>query len=284
MAWMSKKDTGTEKRLLDVLQFARENGTSSLYRELPLVNGLSLLSTLPKTDADTLRSHTGPLIHYKEDEIRYLVSEFYESDAEKLFLLAQRTDTVWTEVDRELKRHDPIVAVLSVPLFWQIGPMMYRATRENKIPISVLSPRNLPLARQVIKEVGAQFIAATPETARDLLALLLEDGIGEQIQSWHLITPAGHNPEIPKLPGRVVLEHHLFPGVPIGLTSEAMVGRGETTFIPSEEFLFEIEEGGDCFVTSLEKHAVPLIRFKLPGSASTVTNAEGEECIHFMRV
>lgn len=276
---MKISDT-VKEQLASVLEHINDNEYCNLYKYVPSIKKEEIgtvFNTIPAITKEVLRSHSGNLSHYPESKVRYLSSEFDPEYANRLFLFPQLLDAPWMLLNELLKKRDAVVAILSIPLFWQVGPFFYNTCKKNGVPMSVISPRNLPLARQVIKEVEAQAVTGTPEAADSLYGLLSEENIGNQIHTWHLIVPFGENPEIPILPGNVLIEYHVFPGVPIGHTSPELLRENPYSFIPSPEYFFEIDNG-TCFITSLESHALPFIRLEIGRNAEKITR-EGKEIV-----
>ena len=253
-----------QSALRDVYAFARKNTYSDLYRDLPEPKGeaTELLRHMPILTKKQLQD-AERLSHYPNREVRYLTSTFDPEAVDDLFLVPQHISEPWPQFSKLLTDVQPQVALLSVPLVWQIAPYVYHTCRENKTPLSVVSYRNLPLARQIIRETNAQLVVSTPDIARDLFALLKEEGMHNQIRAWLLITPLGHSPEIPMLPGAVIVEQHVFPGVPVGYTERSSMTHAErgTSFNLGEGWLLEKNETGGSLLTSLTKRALPLMRF-----------------------
>ena len=254
--------TKKQKQLYTILQFVRNNIYSALYKNLPVIPRKKIISgweSIPTTTISSLREYTKNLSHYPEKNIRYLISEFDAQKTDTLFLIPQKTDTVWELLEKNIKKKDPTVAILIVPGFWQMGPMFYQTCRKNKIPVAVLSPRNLPLAVQVIKETKAQLITTTPDVAKELSVLLSEQKLEKQIKTWHLVTSLEAPFYMPNISGNSYLEYHIFPGFPIGYANRALFKKQPGMFFPNSEYFFEIREN-TCFITSFKKHALPFIR------------------------
>lgn len=224
-------------------------------RTLPEIATPEQLALVPTTSVLSFRSEARTW--FPESDIRYLVTEFDPAHAERVCLVPQRIDTIWRSLDDALVRLQPMVAVLIVPVFWQLGPMFFRTCRARGVPVSVLSPRNLPLATQLIAEVQADVVVSTPDVAADLAKHLDAAGLRTQIRSWHLIAPLDL-PVVPQaLSGTVLLERHLIPGLPIISTTD-----GER-YVMHPEYLGELADG-QLLVTSLEQHARPLVRLRAP--------------------
>lgn len=263
----TESDADTQERLGRVLTFARANKHSPLYAAIPEVGDGSAMKTLEKcafTDAEWLGEHKDALSHYPDSEVRYIVSEFDSERHKELFLPPQRVSEVWRTLQHELSVYHPRVAILSVPLFWQMGPMFYHTCKDRGVPVSVVSPRNAPLMVQLIKEVGAEMVVATPEAAAAVFELLQKEGLEEQIRIWHLIVPANSHDSIPELSGDVSVEHHALPGIPVGYTEPKPHAEisSVTSFSTLDEYYYEIIDG-KCYITSLDVHAIPLIRFRI---------------------
>lgn len=196
------------------------------------------------------------LAAYADDEIRFMVSEFTADHPEKLFLIPLRLNARWHMLEEEIERVKPFAALLIVPLFWQIAPVFYETFRKREIPVSVLQSRNLPLAVQLIKEVKTDMLVSTPEVAAELQAMLEKEGLPEQIRAWHLIVPFGQKEnDIPRFRAAVFVEYHLFPGIAVAR------GLSSRTFVPLPDFYFEVSKTGTCIISSLEKHALPLVGY-----------------------
>ncbi|MBI2108560.1 MAG: hypothetical protein HYT93_00060 [Parcubacteria group bacterium] len=259
----------TQKKIYSILQFVRNNKHSSLYKNIPKIKkgGLELMfNRIPRTTINNLQEYSKNLFHYPEKDIRYLVSEFDPNNLKSLFLLPQRVDYEWSLLKEEVEKKDPIVAILVVPTFWQMGPMFYRTCRKSKIPVSVLSHRNLPLTVQVIKEIKARLVVTTPDIAIGIQKMLSDEGYENQVKRWHLIVPVGPLPRIPWLSGEINIEFHIFPGIPVGYLPYKFLKEKINGFLPNPEYFFEIENS-TCFITSLISHALPLIRLQISKKA-----------------
>ncbi len=240
-------------KLKEVYTFARTN--SAVYKELPLTVTPEQWKHIPLLSAATLR--TAPsLLAYPESEVRYVVSEFTPAHPENLFLVPRRLEEPWQLLGAEIDEIKPFVAAYLAPLFWQVAPIFYATFRSKTVPVSVLAPRNLPLAVQVIKEAKVDMVVSTPEVAQELQALLLEANLGSSIRAWHLIVPFGEKVAAPKVAAPYIIEHHLFPGIPVARS----MPDGTIASLPG--YYFEIGEGGECIISSLEKHALPLVRYQ----------------------
>ncbi|NQV93246.1 hypothetical protein HQ403_01980 [Candidatus Kaiserbacteria bacterium] len=279
---MSTKDwhTPISKEIIHdihtVLDFARENTLSDLYADLPIVSGsqetfLEELQKIPTVSATELIKHKEKLIHYPEKDIRYLVSEFDLDNWKDLFLYAQNIDAEWDTVADEVAAYTPRVAIMTVPLSWQLGPMFYKTCRKKNVPVSVLSPRNPPLITQLIKETEAQMVVATSDVAEDVFNILKSEGLQEQVRLWHIVAPLNKKVTIPQLSGDTSIEYHLFPGIPIGYTNPSSK-QDSLSFLPSPEYFFEVINDC-CYITSLKCHTIPLIRFAI--STNTSVDQDG---------
>ena len=242
----------TAKKLSDVYAFARAQCPA--YKNLPDVSIPKAWSSVPLSTKETFRSAPS-LLTYPETEVRYLVSEFAGDHPEELFLIPHRIDAQWTMLESEISEIKPFVGVLAIPLFWQVAPFFYTTFRKHHVPVSVLTPRNLPLAVQLIKETKADMVVSTPEIAAELSGLLVKDALAAQIRAWHLIVPFGQKINTPELHASFFIEYHLFPGIAV---ARALPGG---SWAPLPEFYVEVGERGTCIISSLEKHALPLIRY-----------------------
>lgn len=254
-----------------VLDFCRENNVSTLYKDLPITsdsveNLLEEMKKIPTLTLEKLREHETNRVHYKEKDIRYLVSEFELENYDDLFLTAQHIDTEWETVSEEIDIYNPQVSIIAVPLSWQLGPMFYKTCRGKRVPVSVVSPRNPPLIVQLIKETDAQMIITTLNTLEKIIPILESEGLKNQIKIWHIIAPLNKKILLPQFDTDVSIEYHIFPGIPIGYIKPSR-NNTRSGFCPNSEYFFEIINS-TCYITSLRTHAIPLIRFKVSENAS----------------
>ena len=191
-----------KEKLNSVISFARNNEESNFYKDLP-TNPLDSLPDFQKIAVisnKNLQIYNGPLRHYPETAVRYLVSIFEPDEIDALFLFPQHANEIWHSLDEEIKKLNPEFLISILPSFWQLAPLFYKTVQDNKIPAIVLPPRNLPLARQVIKEVGVRGVITTPNSTSDLNMLLREANLEKQVFFWHLVLPlkgnSGFNPGI----------------------------------------------------------------------------------------
>lgn len=271
-----------QQRLYSIINFVRNNKHSSFYKDLPEVRTHSIeadFNTIKLLTKEELCTYPDSLLHYPEREARYLASEFNPDFLNNLFPLPQRIDTLWNNVSKEIERIKPRAAILTVPPFWQTGPFFYYTCRQCHTPMAVMSPRNLPLTCQVIKEVEAEMIVATPDAAQELYSYLSDAGMQKQIRLWHLIVPLGTYYEVPNLSGEVTIEFKVFPGVPVGYISSDSVAGNIKSFVPSPDYFFELDVDNTCIITSLVPDAFPLIRFKTNVKLNEITLSDEDGTI-----
>lgn len=256
------------EKLKDVLSWAKYNEHSSLYQEIPDVSVLRSLDDLkkfPYTTVDRFRSNSENLRHYREEDIRYTSSEFDPDRLDELFLVPQRADEMWYTLNAELKDQKPRAALLSIPPFWQVAPLFYHTCHAQGVPVSVANPRSPNLSVQVIEGVAMEYAIATAPVIHELRAGLVEKRKHDSIRFWHIVTPLGAIPNIPELlkDVRVAVEYHIFPGVPVAYTSPEMYRENSPWSIPLPMYHYEFDDQV-CYITSLERHALPFVRLKLP--------------------
>lgn len=254
--------------LREILTWARDNEHSSLYSDVLKSNTLKSLGDLsmfPTTNTGTLRKSAENLRHYPEDLVRYLSSEFDPKKLDELFLVPQRTDETWNTVEYELSKLRLRAAFLSIPPFWQVSPFFYHTCRKHHVPVSVGNPRSPNLSLQIIEGVEVEYAAVTPAVMHELREGVMEKGIRDSVQFWHVISPLGPVPHVPKTGKgvRVSVEYHLFPGIPVAYTSPEQYAQDKQWAMPLPEYLYEFG-GGTCYITSLRKHAMPFVRFEIP--------------------
>lgn len=273
-----------------VLDFARNNSESNLYRDLPKASVANLyeFGKFPILTQKTLMAKNVVfkrfpdferflsvtrknllaedmvLRHFTEKEIRYLVSEFSPDNTQSLFLIPQRFDTVWTSFDRELQGAKPKAALAALPLFWQLGPLFYQACRKNEVPASVMTnPADTPLIAAVLKEIEAQAVVTTPEIAQELSELFHKTTLKAPLRFWHLVTSLAEQYQFRAEAGAMVfIEKHLFPGIPIAYQCAHLAARQQELFHPSPMYFWEFV-GSQALITSLTKEALPLIRYQI---------------------
>ena len=121
--------------------------------------------------------------------------------------------------------------------------------------MSVLAPRSPHLVLQVLEAVGIELVVVSPEVARETYDNLVVAGKKEAVKHWHIVSPLGSEVLLPELPGDVLIEYHLFPGLPLGQKTPQMTESGEKGAVPNEDFYFEMVNG-KCYITSLVPHAL----------------------------
>lgn len=205
----------------------------------------------------TLMSDIQKLPYFPEHDIRYLVSTFSVDEVHTLSLAPQLLKTMWTSLEEPLTRINPRVALLMVPVFWQLGPMFYETCRAHRVPVSVLTPRNIPLAIQLIKEVGGEMMVTTPDVARELHEALRTAGMENVIKVWHLVVRLGKDIDIPELSGEVYVEQHIIPGIPLFVRAREDAGARLVSG-------FSLSLGTRTLVQSTERHATPFYNVELP--------------------
>lgn len=257
----------TLQALTEVYEFARNNPHSGFYSDLPPLAGEgyeNIRHRIPLFNASRFSQSAHSLSHYAESETDYLSSSFNPEETAEVFLVPRHINHPWELLEGEMRVANPTVAALIVPPFWQLGPIFYRSCRRERVTASVLLPRNIPLAVQIIREAEVGFIVTTPRTARELAAALEKEGLLRQIKTWYLVTPLARSiPEIPLLSGRVLVEQNLFPGIPIrfaAFENAAPSLSGHQMQPLDREFLLE-DDRGRLLISSLIPHALPLIRF-----------------------
>ena len=259
-----------EKKLRKIIDFARSRG--NLYQHIPPPpeHGFSeYWESVSSVSVEKLWEHRKALSYYPDNEVRYLSSVFTAGDVDNLFLVPQRIDESWQMLRRSLKKTNPKVAMLSVPPFWQIGPFFYTNCRLEKVPISVMSPRNIPLMLQVIEEVDIEYVTTTAEIASELFRQLALRGIEGQIKKWHIIVPfSDRKVEVPSVSGEISFELHAFPGVPVGYFENVHLHEGEVSVSGNSEYLLE-KKNSIWQITSLKEHALPLIKLEIHPARTT---------------
>jgi hypothetical protein len=225
-----------------------------VYASLPDAAVPAGWSSVPTSTKEALRDAKA-LSAYPDAKVRFGVSEFTTAHPENLFLIPRRIDEPWRLLEAVIDEVQPFVAIFLAPLFWQVAPVFYAACRGKSVPVSVLQPRNMALAAQVIKESKADMVVSTPAAATELQTLLADAGMGTAIRAWHLIVPFGERHETPALKADYMIEYHLFPGVPVA----RLLPNG--TIEPLPDYYFELSDTGTCLISSLERHALPLIRY-----------------------
>ncbi len=249
---MSNMQPDTFNKLKEAYAFARAH--SAAYTHLPSISSPGEWAAVPLSNAESLRAAPS-LLTCPEEEVRYFISEFTTEHPEHLFLVPHRLDAPWSLLAAEIAEIKPYVAVLAIPLFWQVAPFFYATFRAQQVPVSVLQPRNLPLATYLINEVRADMVVSTPSVASELQTLLATEGLGGRIRAWHLIVPFGQKVEAPAVQAPYIFEYHLFPGIAVARSMP------DGSFVPLPGYYIEIGEGGECIISSLEKHAMPLVRY-----------------------
>lgn len=257
---MNKKQ---EIALREVVVFAKTNVYSTLYHALPEVPDDTFeefFQKLPPLSVKKLRAHAGSLVHSADTKVRYLLSEFDFKNMDKTVLLAQSVSAEWDIVAREIKAHNIHSALHILPKHWQTGPMFYRTCRAHGVISMPLTSANEETKVHFVKEAGVDMIVSTPEEVQWTATRLRELGLEENIRSWVVIAPLGTVPDLPEVSGDMHVEHHVFPGIPLGVSTDGVNVR------LSDEYFVESDEKG-IYITSLEKHAVPFIRLFMPGHA-----------------
>ena len=263
MQWSEAVD-----KINDVLGFIHSSGCGKLYesKSLPVqVTEEVEFSKVPMLKKSDLVQHKNNLSFYDKSEVGYTASIFNEKDIDSLFLLPKQSDWSWKQLAEAINNEKPAAVIMLTPTFWQIAPHFYHTCREQKVPVSVVPPRSVHLAKLVIEEVDINFVVATKVSARELM-LVMDGAKGNgAAYYWYLIASLDDETLFPDLPGKGTIEYHLFPGVPIAHA----VFDGNTTdeekfeIFPSSDYYFEMNDG-KCLITSLNLDAVPLVRFEVP--------------------
>lgn len=266
------------ENIREVLVWVKENEYSALYRDIPHVREVKSIENfraLPTTSVETLQKNAENLCHYPEDQARFLASEFDPKKLGTLFLVPQCVDEQWDTVVRELESVKPRAAFLSIPPFWQASPFFYYTCRAHTVPVSVGNPRSPNLSLQIIEGVAVEYAVVTPPVMHELREGLQEKEIRDSVKLWHVVSPLEPAPHLPTVAhdARVSIEYHVFPGVPIAYTSPQQHEEDASLCAPLPEYLYEFE-GERCFITSLKKHAMPLVRFELPAQVEVERGAK----------
>jgi hypothetical protein len=252
-----------------VVNFAKNNPWSSLYGDLPEIQNQhfeEVFSSIRPIDISKLCEYERELSHFPEEEVYFVPSSLNINSEENFCLIPKKIDDTWNSLDEKLKKVRPNAAILLVPPDWNIGPLFYKTCRENSAPASLLPPRNPKLVAEVIRETNIDMIVTTPSAAGELEELLIKSDIYKQIKHWHIISSVENTDmDFAGLSKKMMIEYHLFPGVPVAF---ALKDDGGTIqgLIPFNEYLFEINEEGKCFITSMIELALPLIRFEIGGN------------------
>lgn len=269
-----------DDRLRATIAYAKNNPHSSVYRDVLSdvdIEGLTkeTLRTIRPTSVDGLRAHSESLLHVSELESRYLVSQFGDDEAEDLFLVGSRIDHAWPTLNEYVKAHMPKGAVIAVSRNWQLGGSFYDVCRAHEVPCTVFSPRDAAYIARLVEEVGIDMVVTVPDVAEEASQQLKERGLEKSVRTWIVLVELGASVPSTDLCGTVVFEHHLFPGVPLGVSQD-----GKSIRV-SREYLVEVSSEG-IYITSLEEHAVPFIRLFIPGHAHVLRERGGTRVV-FLR-
>lgn len=250
------------ERLQQVVAYAQNNPHSSFYqevlRDIDVANlSKETLGTIRPTPIESMSRYSGSLIHIAESEARYLVSQF-EDEQSNLFLLAQRTDHSWKTLEAHLRAHAPKGAVIAVSRNWQLGAPFYGACRAHNVPCTVFSPRDAQYVARLVEEVGIDMVVTTPLVAEEIASSLKDRNLEKAVKVWVLLAEFGAPATTSLLHGALVFEHHLFPGIPLGVSADGV------HIEISREYFVEVASDG-IYITSLEQHATPFIRLFVPG-------------------
>ena len=256
----------TAERINGVMVFAKDNKESGFYKYLSdaKIARQEDFKLIPAVRMKQVFDKSDRLRHYPETEIRYLSSEFYPEKVDSLFLFPLHYKSIWRSLDNEFKLYKPDLAMIIVPFFWQTGPVFYKTARKNKIPVAVQMPKNLPVARQIMKEVSGRWsITTTSGIAGEFEKMLMEKGLGKDISFWHIVSSLEENKNfIPALVKPIFTEKHLFPGVILAYQCENISHERRNVFHPSKDY-FWIFEKGKARITSLNKDAFPFINYEI---------------------
>lgn len=260
--------------LKDTINFCRTNQVSTVYHALPAPPAdpaafLDYWQQVPKTSHDTFKDASPfALMHYPESECRFLLSQFEPEKSDDFFMLPQRIDDTWKLMAELLTAQQPAGVAVILPPHWQMAPMAYRTSREIKIPMASLRHTNIPLAVNVVKEMEAEVIVTTPDAIAALWPEFVKAGLESLVKAWLVVVPFSQKATVPKVSGEVHFEHHIFPGIPVG------IHKGEGPFTPYSEYFFETDEQHQVVtISSLVPHAFPLVRY-VPARTLSLANAD----------
>lgn len=200
---------------------------------------------------------------------RPVAATFTVSDPH-FFFWRQELAASWQWLAETLVRRQPRVALLAVPVFWQLGPAFYHTCRAAEVPVAVTDPRNLDVAELMATNSAVDLIVTTQQTAA-----LLADRLGTKADAitWFIIASLREEPVLPLK--QQVIEYHAFPGRPVGLVTDIQSG----SFKINERYRYELNPEGECAITDLHDCSMPLTRFVLPGRF-----ASGEDALTLTKV
>jgi hypothetical protein len=203
------------------------------------------------------------LAHLDESRLRYLISRFDSEDLDKLFLVPWDREAGWPSLDRETGTANPFVSLCIVPPYWQLAPVFYETMRRRGIPAIILPTRNIPLAAQMVKEVGVQSIVAGKDGAKELHELCSDKALLKPILFWHIALSLREQLEPDEFGSVPVFqEKHVFPGIAVACQCATMAKTHSRGFHLSKDYLWEIT-AGKTLITSLRESAMPFIRYDL---------------------
>ena len=190
-------------------------------------------------------------------ERRYAPSSF--TFEEPLSLVPAYRRDVWPQLLRVIDETKARAIVTFVPAILQLDIPIFTTLQARGLPGASIASNNTPVAIEAIRQLSAEGVAATRESAVFLENAMM-DPSAPTIQFWYIVVPV--NAPLHRS-SRAISYHDLqiMPGVSIASQCSTLAKTGEPLFHPSPDYAWETEQD-ELVVSSIDDRPAPLFRLK----------------------
>lgn len=203
----------------------------------------------------------------RHESPRLLPSSFDASDTSLQAIPVSR-EYAWSSLADTLKFNDTKIALVRLPLFWQVLPLVHHACIEAGCSLFVNEKENMPLGEAALRTGGANTVITDTQDSFEFSLFCAERKT--VVFNWVII----HQPDTDwKSPimiddrARVVQEVHISPGIPLLTQCEILSAQRSPLFHTAPGIAIECEKE-TTYVTCTHPALVPFDRFALHRSLS----------------
>jgi len=185
---------------------------------------------------------------------------------EPLALVPAYRRAVWRELQHVIDKTGARALVTFLPAILQLDVPVFTTLQSRKLPGISVASNNTPVATEAIRQLHADGVIATPESAALLEAALVQPD-APRIQYWYIVLPASASLYRSRL---AIAYHdlHIMPGVSVASQCKALAQTGEDRFHPSSDYVWETA-GDTLIVSSIDDRPTPLLR--MPACRGSIT-------------
>lgn len=178
-------------------------------------------------------------------------------------------DAHWKGLEQTIRSVEPRAVVSLLPMTFQMNPLVCNSFKQLRQLGTPAKPTNLPLAVEIIRQLGADLVVVTPEIAQSLF-FETPEVFRLSVRAWHvLVRPENARARLTHLP-LAVRDLHVLPGVSVAIQCVHLAAKGPDRFHPAQDVVLE-EEEGELYATSVGESVPPLLR--VPVTKGVLRNA-----------